>query len=109
MAPYVAVGWLWFLVTLLPVIGIIQVGSQARADRYLYLPLVGIFLAVVWGAADLARRRPRSRAPVALSIAAAVVLLALAAHRQAGYWRNSGTLWEHALAVDPRPRPRSTS
>ena len=56
-APYAAFGWLWYLVTLLPVIGIIQVGSQARADRYLYLPLVGIFLAVVWGAADLARRR----------------------------------------------------
>ncbi|MHB8893715.1 MAG: tetratricopeptide repeat protein [Candidatus Geothermincolia bacterium] len=100
-APFLAVGWLWFLVTLLPVIGIVQVGSQARADRYLYLPLVGIFLAVGWGAADLARRRPRSRVPVALSIAAAVALLALAAHRQAGYWRDSGTLWEHALAVDP--------
>ena len=100
-APYAAVGWLWFLTALLPVIGIIQVGSQARADRYLYLPLIGIFLAIVWGAADLAWRRPRSRAPVALSIATAVVLLALAAHRQAGYWQNSGTLWGHALAVDP--------
>jgi len=100
-APYFAFGWLWFLVTLLPVIGIIQVGSQARADRYLYLPLIGIFLAVLWGAADLARRRPRARAPVALSIAVAVVLLALAAQRQTGYWQDSGTLWEHALAVDP--------
>ena len=101
-APYATFGWLWYLVALLPVIGILQVGSQARADRYLYFPLIGIFLAVVWGAADLARRRPRSAAPVALSIAAAVFLLALAAHRQTGYWRNSGTLWEHALAVNPK-------
>jgi len=100
-APYAAVGWLWFLVTLLPVIGIIQTGSQARADRYLYLPLVGIFLAVVWGAADLARRRPRSMTPLALCIVAAVILLAVAANRQSGYWQNGRTLWEHALAIDP--------
>ena len=100
-APWAAFGWLWFLITLLPVLGILQVGTQARADRYLYLPLVGIFLAVAWGAADLARRRPRSRVPAALAIAAAVVLLAAAAHRQAGYWRDSRTLWEHTLAVDP--------
>jgi Tfp pilus assembly protein PilF len=101
-SPYVAFGWLWYLITLLPVIGIIQVGGQARADRYLYLPLVGIFLAVVWGAAEFARRRPRLVAPLALAIAAAVALYALAANRQAGYWQNSRTLWEHALAVDPQ-------
>jgi len=101
-APYAAFGWLWYLVTLLPVIGLIQAGSQARADRYLYLPLVGISLAVVWGAADLARRSPRSRVPVTLTIAAATVLFAVLAHRQAGYWRDSGTLWEHALSVDPK-------
>jgi Flp pilus assembly protein TadD len=100
-APYAAFGWAWYLVTLLPVIGILQVGGQARADRYLYLPLIGVAVAVVWGAADLARRRPRAGAPVALAIAAAVALLALAAHRQAGHWRDSRTLWEHALAVDP--------
>jgi len=101
-APAFTFGWLWYLLTLLPVIGILQVGSQARADRYLYLPLVGIFLAVVWAGADLVRRRPRSSAPVALVLATAVVLLALLAHRQAGYWRNSRTLWEHALRVDPK-------
>ncbi len=101
-APFAAFGWLWYLVALLPVIGILQVGGQARADRYLYLPLVGIFLTVVWGAAELAQRRPRSRTPAALSIAVAVILFALAAQRQAGYWQHSGTLWEHALAVDPQ-------
>ncbi len=101
-APYAAFGWFWYLVTLLPVLGILQVGSQARADRYLYLPLAGIFLAVVWSAADLARLRPRYRIPTALFIAAASALLALAAQRQAGYWRTSGALWEHALAADPR-------
>jgi hypothetical protein len=102
VAPYLAFGWLWFLVALLPVIGLIQAGSQARADRYLYLPLVGISLAVVWGAADLARRSPRFRVPAALALALAVVLFSRSAHRQAGYWRDSGTLWEHALAVDPK-------
>lgn len=100
-APYAAFGWLWYLVTLLPVLGIVQVGSQARADRYLYLPLIGIFLAVVWGASDLARRRPRARALLALSIVAASLLLALTAQRQTGFWRNSETLWKHALAVHP--------
>ncbi len=101
-APYAAFGWFWFLITLLPVIGILQVGAQARADRYLYVPLIGIFLAVVWGAAELARRRPDTRIPASLAIAAAVALLGLAAHRQAGHWRDSGSLWRHALAVDPR-------
>jgi len=101
-APYAAFGWLWYLVALLPVIGIIQVGSQARADRYLYLPLIGVSLALVWGVADLARSRPRWRLPAALSIAAAIALLAAAAHRQVGYWRDSRTLWEHALAVNPK-------
>jgi protein O-mannosyl-transferase len=101
-APYAAVGWLWYLTALLPVIGLVQAGSQARADRYLSLPLVGISLAVVWSAADLARRSPRFRVPSALAAAAAVVLLALSAHRQAGHWRDSGALWEHALSVDPR-------
>lgn len=100
-APYAAFGWLWYLTALLPVIGIVQVGSQARADRYLYLPLIGIFLAVVWGAAELGRRRPRGKVPVALAVAAACALFALAAERQASHWRTSGTLWEHALSVDP--------
>jgi tetratricopeptide (TPR) repeat protein len=100
-APYVLFGWLWYLTALLPVLGIVQVGSQARADRYLYLPLAGIFMAVAWGAAACARRRPLARFPAALSIAVACALFALAARRQAGYWRTSETLWTHALAVRP--------
>lgn len=96
MKPAATFGWLWYLVALFPVV--VQVGSLARADRY--LPLVGIFLAVVWGAADLVRHRLRTRAPLALAGTAAVVLFALAAHRQTRYWRNSRSLWEHLLAVD---------
>jgi tetratricopeptide (TPR) repeat protein len=99
VAPALLFGWLWYLIALLPVLGLLQVGGQARADRYLYLPLIGVCVALVWGAASLARSRPRALA--ALALAAALALLASAAHRQAGYWRTSRTLWEHALAVDP--------
>jgi Flp pilus assembly protein TadD len=100
--PYLIVGWLWFLVMLVPVVGIVQVGTQALADRYTYLPLTGIFVAFVWGAAAVvARRTP----PVQLAVAVVcVMLLACAAvltRAQVGYWRDTGTLAEHALALDP--------
>jgi Tfp pilus assembly protein PilF len=102
-APYLLVGWLWYLVTLVPVIGIIQVGSQAMADRYTYVPLIGPFAMVAFGLADLIRRaRPRAgRAAVALPAMALIVVAALAAAawRQAGYWRDSVVLFERALAV----------
>jgi Tfp pilus assembly protein PilF len=102
-APYLLVGWLWYLVTLVPVIGIIQVGSQAMADRYTYVPLIGPFAMVAFGLPDLIRRaRPRAgRAAVALPAMALIVVAALAAAawRQAGYWRDSVVLFERALAV----------
>jgi protein O-mannosyl-transferase len=92
-------GWLWYLGTLVPVIGLIQVGEQAMADRYAYLPLIGIFLMVVWGLADLADVRQiafRTRAKVA-----AVVLVVLAAFswEQIGYWRSAQDLWLHAVQI----------
>ena len=100
--PYLLTGWLWFLGTLVPVIGLVQVGDQAMADRYAYIPLIGIFVMLAWGAADLADSRQiglRAR-----MIPAACVLLALAfvTHRQLGYWSNNYELWTHALAVTDR-------
>jgi len=98
--PYLAVGWLWFVGMLVPVIGVVQVGQQSMADRYTYLPLIGIFIAVVWLAADLVRNR------AALAIAAAVVIAACAAltYRQTSYWRDSVALFTHAIDVAPRGR-----
>ena len=99
--PYFSVGWFWYLVMLIPVIGIVQVGEQGHADRYTYLPSVGLFLAAVWFAADIAAVR-RSRLRLVFAIASTIVLLALlgwTAFVQTSYWRNSDTLWNHALAV----------
>jgi Tfp pilus assembly protein PilF len=103
-APYLFVGWLWYLVTLVPVIGIIQVGSQALADRYTYVPLIGPFVMLAFGLPDLSQRaRPRVRRAVvhlpAVAALAMVVAFAAAAWRQAGYWRDSVTLFERSLAV----------
>jgi protein O-mannosyl-transferase len=103
-APYLLVGWLWYLVTLVPVIGIVQVGSQAMADRYTYIPLIGPFAMLAFGLPDLAQRAalraPRVLAALPAAAALAVVVaLAAAARRQAGYWRDSVTLFERSLAV----------
>jgi tetratricopeptide (TPR) repeat protein len=95
---YLAVGWLWYLAWLAPVIGIVQVGGQGMADRYAYLPLVGIAIAIGWGAFDLA---PGVRARRALAAAALAVLAALgtATFRQVGVWRSTESLFGHALRV----------
>lgn len=96
---YFPVGWFWFLGTLVPMIGLVQVGDQAMADRYAYLPLIGIFVMVVWGAADLAEKL---RFEVRLLRAAAVMILlalSLLTWRQIGFWRSSRDLWTHALRV----------
>jgi len=98
-APYLLVGWLWFLGTLVPVIGIVQVGGQALADRYAYVPLIGIFLAITWGAADLIAR---FRVQTALTAAIAAVVLmgsAAATERQLTFWDNSEKLFRHALDI----------
>lgn len=98
--PYLITGWLWYLAMLVPVIGLVQSGDLARADRYTYLPQIGLYLMVTWMAADLCARF-RQRA-VLLGAASALVIAALtfSAHRQAAHWRDSETLWRHALAVD---------
>lgn len=98
-APYLAVGWFWFLGTLVPVIGIVQIGSQSMADRYTYFPYIGLFVAIVWGVADLAERaRIPQRAVAGLGIAIVIVLAAVA-WKQTGYWKDSETLFTRTLAV----------
>lgn len=99
--PYLLVGWLWFLGTFVPVIGIVQVGSQSAADRYTYIPSIGLFIAVTWGAADLAARGRAPRSLVGAGAAAVLGACVFLAFRQIGYWRNSETLFQHTLALDP--------
>jgi hypothetical protein len=96
--PYLGVGWLWYLGTLLPVSGIVQLGSYALADRYAYVPSIGLFLALVWGTADLLSRAVPARvlAPAGLLL---LIALAVVSYRQVGFWRDSIALWEHAQAV----------
>ncbi len=97
--PYGLVGWLWFLVTMIPVIGLVQVGAQSMADRYTYIPLLGVFWIVVWSATDLITRWRLPGRVVAL--AASLVLGACAArtHAQLDYWRDGESLFRHAIAL----------
>ncbi|HWX20604.1 MAG TPA: tetratricopeptide repeat protein [Candidatus Binatia bacterium] len=98
-APWFAMGWFWYLVTLLPVIGIIQVGGQAMADRYTYIPLIGIFICVAWGAAGLANRGRVWQAAITGAGLLSVGACAALTHHQVQYWRNSTLLFDHALKV----------
>jgi hypothetical protein len=91
--PYLAVGWFWYIGTLVPVIGIIQAGDQARADRFTYVPLIGLFIVIAWGGFELAGRYRITPILAALG----VVALAGVARIQVGYWRTNSVLWEHAL------------
>jgi protein O-mannosyl-transferase len=94
---YLLVGWLWYLGTLAPVIGLVQVGNQAMADRYTYLPQVGLYMAIAWGAAEMAGAWPYRRWVLAAASALIVAGLMICAWRQTRYWRDSDTLWNHAL------------
>ncbi len=98
-SPWLLFGWLWFLGVLLPVTGIAQIGAHGRADRYTYLPSIGLAIAAVWGIAELAGRHPRLRAAAAAGAAAAILLLAAAARAQIATWRDSETLFRHATEV----------
>jgi hypothetical protein len=97
--PWLAVGWLWFLGVLVPMIGLVQVGAQAHADRYSYLPSIGLAVAFAWSVAEGAGRWPRARRGIALGAALLVVASAAATWRQVGTWRDDRTLYVHALAV----------
>jgi Flp pilus assembly protein TadD len=95
--PYLLVGWLWYLGTLVPVIGLVQVGKQQMADRYTYFPLIGLFLILVWAVADLAARRPSLRALPAALAALVLAVCVVLTWRQAATWRDSASLWNQAL------------
>jgi Flp pilus assembly protein TadD len=97
--PYLLAGWLWFLGTLIPVIGLVQVGAQARADRYTYIPLIGLFVIFVWGLADLAEVRRLSLAPRVVLGSAVLALLSILSVRQLSFWNSSYELWTHTLAI----------
>lgn len=97
--PYLIVGWLWYLGMLVPVIGLVQVGSQSMADRYTYVPLIGAFIAIVWLAAEIRTEWPYRRIfLIVISVSVLGVCWQLSA-RQVHYWQNSETLARHALAV----------
>jgi len=99
--PYILVGWLWFLGTLIPVIGLVQVGGQAMADRYYYLPSIGLFVALIFGLADLASTWRIGRVPLAAVSVAMLLIFASLTAMQVARWRDSITLFTHTLAVTP--------
>jgi len=100
-APYLAVGWFWYLVMLVPVIGIVQVGLQGHADRYTYLPHIGLILGGVWAAASLADKSPSLRTGALVASVMIVTTLSALAYRQTGRWKNTETLWRYTLTVMP--------
>ena len=97
--PFLAAGWFWFLITLAPVIGVVQVGSQARADRYLYVPMIGLLIMMGWGAQALIERQRRFKTAVAVGAVLACGACLPPAAAQTSHWENSETLFRHALAV----------
>jgi len=99
--PYLAIGWLWYVIALLPVIGILQVGAQSSADRYTYVPLIGLFVMVAWGVPDVIRSWSGHTVALRLSAVASIATCTVLAFRQSQYWRNSFALWQHAVDATP--------
>ena len=104
-APYFAVGWFWYLGTLVPVIGIVQVGAQAMADRYAYVPLIGIFIILAWGISGLLEKWDPRKKALPIAAGAIILVLMVVAWVQAGHWKNSITLFKHAISVTKNPYP----
>lgn len=100
--PYWFTGWFWYVGMLVPVIGLVQVGLQSRADRYTYVPLVGLTIAIVWAAADWLERHPALRPVFAAATGVVLLAFAVGTWRQVGYWKDSRTLFEHTIAVTER-------
>jgi hypothetical protein len=96
---YLPVGWLWFLGTLVPTIGLVQVGRQALADRYAYQSFIGLFILICWGVADWVQRRHLSRAVLPAASVAVLLVLAVLTHRQIDFWSDNLTMWSHTLQV----------
>jgi protein O-mannosyl-transferase len=98
-SPYLAVGWFWFLITLVPVIGLIQVGGQSMADRYMYLPAVGLFIMAAWGVPDLTRGVPHRTGILVTLAGVAIMAYSALSWKQLGYWQDGITLYRHTLEV----------
>jgi len=107
-APYLAIGWFWYLGTLVPVIGIVQVGSQAMADRYTYVPLIGIFIIIAWGAPDLIKTNPLRKIIFSISIIVTISMLICVTWVQISYWKNNFNLLMHSLEVIDKTNPRTS-
>jgi tetratricopeptide (TPR) repeat protein len=97
--PFLFTGWFWYLGMLVPVMGIVQVGRQGHADRYTYLPLIGVVVALVWLIAELTKSLRFQKQVGAIAAAGIVIALAACARHQTAYWRNANSLWPHTLAV----------
>ncbi len=100
--PWLVIGWLWYLGTLVPVIGLVQVGLQGLADRYTYLPLVGLFVAISWETGSRAGRTALARKLAGAAAAGVVAVFALLTWHQSHYWKSTATLFDHIVAVEPR-------
>ena len=98
-SPYLATGWLWYIGTLVPVIGIVQLSAQAMADRYAYIPLTGLFIMVAWGVPDLLKKWNYRKEILVASSALSILCLSIVTWTQVGYWQNSITLYDHTLKV----------
>jgi tetratricopeptide (TPR) repeat protein len=96
---YLVVGWLWFLVTLLPVIGLIQVGTQSMADRYSYIPVIGLFIMVTWGVSDLLEGFKYGKGILALLAGLIIISSTALTRQQLGYWQDNISLYRHTLQV----------
>jgi Flp pilus assembly protein TadD len=100
--PYLLVGWLWYVGTLVPVIGLVQVGMQAMADRYTYVPLIGLFIIIAWGVPDLLAKWRYRRAIITTSVGILISAMTICTWLQVRHWKSSITLFEHALQVTPK-------
>jgi protein O-mannosyl-transferase len=97
--PYLAVGWFWYLGTLAPVIGLVQVGAQARADRYTYLPMIGLSIMLAWGAVELATKSVRLRKGILVAAGILLVFWSALTANQVAHWKDSETVFRHAIEV----------
>jgi len=104
-APYFAVGWFWYLGTLVPVIGIVQVGGQAMADRYTYIPLIGIFIIVAWGVPELISKWRYKEKVLSVSAGIIIPTLLITTWGQVSHWKNSITIFKHAIRVTDKKYP----
>jgi tetratricopeptide (TPR) repeat protein len=97
--PYLPVGWFWYFVTLLPVIGLIQVGNQSMADRYTYIPMIGLLIIAAWGVSDLTKGLQHRLGILAMLAGVVIIASAILTWQQLGYWQNNISLYQHTLQI----------